>query len=62
MEVLDEYIDTHILVHGKFSILILKKVRGKNIDHSGNFVRDMNNNPVLDTIIKELEFTDVRLY
>ena len=43
------------MVPGKDYIAILTKVRGRKRDHCGNIVGNPNNNPIIDTIIYELE-------
>ena len=61
MEALDKYIGTHVVVTGNKYITTLTKVIGRNGDHSVNLVGDRNNNPILDTKIYEIEFTDVHV-
>ena len=56
MEALDQCIGTHVMVHGKESIPVLTKVIGKKRGHSGNHAVNSNNNPIIDTIIYELDF------
>ena len=56
VEALDEYIGTHAVLPGKYSIPVLTKVIGRKRDHPGNLAGDRNKNPTLDTIIYEIEF------
>ena len=49
------------MVPVKDFIVILTKVRGRKRDHCGNIVGNSNNNPIIDTIIYELELTDGRV-
>ena len=58
MEALDEYKITSIVVPGKDYITVLKKVIGRKRDHSSNNFGDLNKNPILDTIIYDIEFPD----
>ena len=61
MEALKKNIGTHIMVPGKDYIAILTKVRDRKRDHCGNIVGNSNNNPIIETIIYELELTDGRV-
>ena len=51
VEALVEYIGTHILIPGKYSIPVLTKVRGMNRNHSGNLIGEPNKKQIPGTRI-----------
>ena len=57
MEALEKYIGKHSMVPDKDAMPVLKKTRKSERDHYGNLVGEMNNNPILNTRIYELEFS-----
>ena len=61
VEDMDEYIGTHIVLPGKYYILVLTNIRGRKGYHSGDLVGETNNNPILGTRIYKLEFSDGRV-
>ena len=58
VEDLENYIGTHIMLPGKYSIPVLKDNIGRKRYHYSNLVGYPNNNPILDTIIYDLDFPD----